>query len=128
MNRPNAVGLRYVTDQMPGIRREHSGKGFRYRYGNGKLVEDQQVLNRIKSLAIPPAWKEVWICGDPNGHLQATGRDERGRKQHRYHQHWREIRDETKYSRMLAFAKAVPKIRKRVNKDLALPGLPRDKV
>ena len=86
------------------------------------------MLQRIKSLAIPPAWTQVWICLDPEGHLQATGRDARGRKQHRYHPRWREIRDETKYARMLAFARALPKIRRRVRKNLALPGLPANKV
>jgi DNA topoisomerase I len=122
------VGLRYVADGMPGIRRENSGHGFRYRYPTGDVVQDEAVLGRIKSLAIPPAWTEVWICPDPSGHLQATGRDERGRKQSRYHPRWREVRDETKYARMLAFGKVLPKIRKRVAQHLALPGLPRNKV
>ncbi len=123
-----ASGLRYVTDQMPGIRRERSGSGFRYRYPTGELVHDEAVWQRIKSLVIPPAWKDVWICPDPYGHLQATGRDQRGRKQSRYHPHWRQTRDETKYARMIQFARALPQIRKRVNRDLALPGLPRNKV
>jgi DNA topoisomerase-1 len=121
-------GLRYVTDQMPGITREGSGQGFRYRYPIGEIVKDDAVLERIRSLAIPPAWTEVWICPDPAGHLQATGRDERGRKQSRYHPRWREIRDDTKYTRMIAFGQALPKIRRRVEQDLALPGLPRNKV
>ncbi|HYG34835.1 MAG TPA: DNA topoisomerase IB [Clostridia bacterium] len=124
----HVVGLRYVTDEMPGITREKSGQGFRYRYATGDFVQDEEVLNRIKSLAIPPAWTEVWICPDPYGHLQATGRDDRGRKQSRYHPRWREIRDETKYARMIAFGKALPRIRKRVEQDLALPGLQRNKV
>jgi len=124
----DAVGLDYVTDDKPGIRRENAGKGFRYRHAKGEIVDDPRVLARIKSLAIPPAWKHVWICADANGHLQATGRDDRGRKQHRYHPRWREIRDETKYARMLAFARALPKIRKRVDRDLRLAGLPRNKV
>src|SRR3954469_9832555 len=123
-----AVGLRYVSDDMPGIRREKSGAGFRYRYATGYLVQDTEVLQRIKSLAIPPAWTDVWICPDPEGHLQATGRDASRRKQHRYHPRWREIRDETKYSRMIEFARALPRIRQRIKKDLGLPGLPRNKV
>jgi DNA topoisomerase I len=123
-----AVGLRYVSDEQPGIRRHPAGKQFRYVVAAGKAVRDEQTLARIKALAIPPAWTEVWICPDPNGHLQATGRDVRGRKQYRYHRRWREIRDETKYGRMIAFAKALPHIRKRVKRDLALPGLPRNKV
>ena len=122
------VGLRYVTDQMPGITREHAGQGFHYRFSTWTIVSDEEVLKRIKSLAIPPAWTSVWICPDPYGHLQATGRDKRGRKQSRYHPQWREARDENKYTRMLAFGKALPRIRKRVAKDLALQGLPRDKI
>lgn len=122
------VGLRHVSDEQPGIRRETSGKGFRYREPSGKVVHDAETLKRIKSLVIPPAWKNVWICTNPNGHLQATGRDERGRKQFRYHPRWREIRDETKYARMIAFARSLPKIRRRVKKDMRLPALPRAKV
>ena len=122
------VGLRYVTDRMPGIRRERSGDGFRFRYPTGDIVQNEEVLKRIKALAIPPAWTDVWICPDPYGHLQATGRDQRRRKQSRYHLRWREIRDETKYAKMLAFGKVLPEIRKRVRKDLALEGLPRNKV
>ncbi|HVV70143.1 MAG TPA: DNA topoisomerase IB [Verrucomicrobiae bacterium] len=124
----HAMGLRYVTDQMPGIRRERAGLGFRYRYPTGELVHDLEVLRRIRSLAIPPAWTQVWICPDPAGHLQATGRDDRRRKQSRYHPSWREIRDQTKYARMIGFAKALPKIRRRVAHDLALRGLPQAKV
>jgi DNA topoisomerase I len=122
------AGLRYVTDDMPGIQREKSGHGFRYRYPTGDIVQESQVLDRIKSLAIPPAWKDVWICPDPAGHLQATGRDDRERKQHRYHLRWREVRDENKYGRMIAFGKALPRMRKRVLRDLALRGLTRNKV
>jgi DNA topoisomerase I len=122
------AGLRYVTDEMPGIHRERSRQGFRYRFPTGQIVRSQEVLKRIKSLAVPPAWTQVWICPDPFGHLQATGRDERGRKQNRYHPRWREVRDETKYVRMLAFGQALPRIRKQVEKDLRLEGLPRDKV
>lgn len=122
------AGLRYVSDDMPGIKRGKSGNGFRYRYATGDFVQETEVLNRIKSLAIPPAWTEVWICPDPAGHLQATGRDDRQRKQHRYHSRWRQIRDEDKYGRMIAFGKALPRIRKRALRDLSLPGLTRNKV
>ena len=122
------VGLRHVSDQTPGITRARSGKTFRYRDPNGKTVRDPETLRRIKSLVIPPAWTDVWICPNANGHLQATGRDDRRRKQFRYHPRWREIRDETKYARMIAFARALPAIRRRVRKDMALPGMPRNKV
>ena len=124
----HVVGLRHVSDEKPGIRRESSGKGFRYRNASGKIVRDMETLRRIKSLVIPPAWTDVWICAEPNGHLQATGRDDRGRKQFRYHPRWREIRDETKYARMVVFARELPKIRRRLKKDMALPDLPRNKV
>ena len=123
-----AAGLRYVSDAEPGIARLRSGSSFRYRTPSGKLVRDAETLARIRKLAIPPAWQDVWICTRDDGHLQATGRDARGRKQYRYHSRWREVRDETKYGRMLEFAKALPRIRRRVSQDLALPGLPRDKV
>lgn len=123
-----AAGLRYVTDVKPGIRRFRCGKGFRYTAPGGAPVNDEGTLARIKSLAIPPAWTGVWICTSPNGHLQATGRDARGRKQSRYHPRWREVRDETKYERMVQFAQALPAVRERVKKDLALAGLPREKV
>ena len=122
------VGLRYVADELPGFRRVKAGRGFRYLDRSGRAVHDQRQLGRIKSLAIPPAWTQVWICPLADGHLQATGRDARGRKQHRYHARWREVRDETKYARMTAFARALPKIRRRIAKDLKLPGLPRNKV
>ena|ERR1051326_864320 len=122
------AGLRYVSDDMPGIKREKCGLGFRYRYPTGDVVTEEEVLARIKSLVIPPAWTDVWICPDPAGHLQATGRDVRQRKQHRYHPRWREIRDETKYRGMIAFAKALPGIRKRILRDIALPGLSRNKL
>ena len=120
--------LRYVSDVHPGILRSRSGKGFSYRGPNGGLVKDKTVLARIRSLAIPPAWKHVWICLDEHGHLQATGRDARGRKQYRYHSRWRELRDEVKYARMADFAAALPRIRARVRRDLARQGLPREKV
>jgi len=123
-----AAGLRYVTDFRPGIRRKRHGKNFSYYDAEGKLIRDRETLARIRSLVIPPAWTGVWICPSPNGHLQATGRDARGRKQSRYHPRWREVRDETKYERMTLFADALPAIRERVDNDLALPGLPREKV
>jgi len=122
------VGLRHVSDESPGITRVRSGRTFRYRDAEGKFVRDPETLRRIKSLVIPPAWTEVWICSNPNGHLQATGRDDRKRKQFRYHPRWREIRDETKYARMIAFARALPGVRRRVRKDMALGGMPRNKV
>ena len=123
-----SAGLRYVADDQPGFTRKRAGKAFRYFDANGKEVRDKDQLARIKSLAIPPAWTDVWICPSPNGHLQATGRDARGRKQHRYHPKWREARDDTKFTRMIAFARALPKIRKRIAEDLKLPGLTRNKV
>jgi len=120
--------LRYVTDSKPGIRRRRSGKGFTYTDPDGKRVRDKETLRRIRSLVIPPAWTAVWICPIANGHLQATGRDARGRKQSRYHPRWREVRDETKYERMQLFAQALPVIRERVDQHLAMPGLPRERV
>ncbi len=123
-----AAGLRYVTDEMPGIRRVSRGKHFAYLAPDGKEIADEDELKRIKALAVPPAYQDVWICPVANGHLQATGRDARGRKQYRYHKRFREIRDETKYARMIAFAQALPKIRERIAADLSLSGLPREKV
>jgi DNA topoisomerase-1 len=123
-----AAGLRYVSDESPGIARKRHGKAFRYLRPDASAVRDRETLNRIRSLAIPPAWQGVWICLRDDGHLQATGRDARLRKQYRYHRRWREVRDETKYGRMVAFAKALPRIRRRVNRDLALADLPREKV
>ncbi len=123
-----AAGLRYVSDARPGIHRKKWRTGFRYTASDGAPVRDADTLGRIKSLAIPPAWGNVWICPIPNGHLQATGRDARGRKQSRYHPRWREVRDETKYERMMMFGDALPLIRERVDHDLSLPGLPRPKV
>jgi len=123
-----AAGLRYVSDSMPGIRRRRSGKGFSYVGPHGRPINDEKTLARIRSLAIPPAYHDVWICPAANGHLQATGRDARGRKQYRYHPKWRQVRDETKFGRMLAFSKALPKIRRRVKRDMGLPGLSREKV
>ena len=122
------AGLRYVSDQQPGIRRVRSGKGFRYLGPTGKQVLDSGTQLRIRSLAIPPAWSDVWICPEPNGHLQARGRDARGRKQYRYHHEYRRVREQTKYDRLIAFGKALPRIRRKVEHDLARPGLPREKV
>src|SRR5579859_1228613 len=123
-----AAGLRYVSDTQPGIRRKRVGKHFSYMGLDGKPVHDPRELERIKKIGIPPAWKDVWICPSPKGHLQATGRDAKGRKQYRYHPRWREVRDETKYDRMIAFGEALPAIRERVARDLSLPGLPYEKV
>lgn len=122
------AGLRYVSDRQPGYTRQSKGDDFEYLDVEGKPIRDEQRLLRIKGLAVPPAWKDVWICPSPNGHIQATGRDARGRKQYRYHDRWREVRDENKYERMVNFGDALPKVRQRVRKDLALPGLPRRKV
>jgi DNA topoisomerase I len=123
-----SAGLVYVSPEEPGFRRVRSGKGFRYVDARGRTVTDKVTLARIKRLAIPPAWREVWVCARDNGHLQALGKDVRGRKQYRYHPRWREVRDETKYNRMLEFARALPTIRARVERDLRRPGLPREKV
>ena len=124
-----AAGLRHVTDAGPGIRRRRRGRGFQYVSPAGATLRDEAVLERIRSLAVPPAWTDVWICPSPVGHLQATGRDARGRKQYRYHPRWREVRDATKYHRMIAFGKALPRIRRRVDRDLARRrGLERERV
>jgi DNA topoisomerase-1 len=120
--------LRYTDDQRPGIERQRRGKGFRYVAPSGRAIRDPDQIMRLQRLAIPPAWREVWISPDPHGHLQATGRDARGRKQYRYHRRWRQLRDETKYHRMIAFGRVLPAIRARVERDLARPGLPREKV
>jgi DNA topoisomerase-1 len=122
------AGLRYVSDERPGYRRNSKGKHFEYFDTEGKAIGDEQRLLRIKGLAIPPAWTDVWICPSANGHVQATGRDARGRKQYRYHERWREVRDENKFERLAQFAKALPNIRRRVAQDLKLPALPRRKV
>lgn len=122
------AGLRYVSDDQPGFSRRPKGEEFEYFDQKGKPIHDEQRLLRIKRLAIPPAWTDVWICPSPNGHIQATGRDARRRKQYRYHERWREIRNENKYDRLINFGKALPKIRRRLKKDLALSGLPREKV
>ena len=123
-----SAGLRYVSDAKPGITRKRWRKGFRYYDAEGERIHDPETLARVKSLVVPPAWNGVWICPNPKGHLQATGRDARGRKQSRYHPRWREVRDETKYERMMAFGIALPMIRERVELDLARPALPREKI
>src|SRR5881396_608755 len=122
------AGLQYVSDDRPGYARRAKNGEFEYLDTQGKTIRDEQRLLRIKRLAIPPAWTDVWVCPSPNGHIQATGRDARRRKQYLYHERWREVRDETKYDRMLGFAEKLPKIRKRVRNDLKLRGLPREKV
>jgi len=120
--------LAYVNDQEQGVRRLPRGKGFSYVDEDGRPVKDETTLARIRALAIPPAWTSVWICPDPNGHIQAVGRDQKGRKQYRYHPDWRADRDARKYDRMAAFGRALPRLRKRVEADLARRGLPREKV
>ena len=122
------AGLRYVSDNSPGYRRKANGEHFEYLDAEEKRIRDEQRLLRIKRLAIPPAWTDVWICPSANGHLQATGRDARRRKQYRYHDRWRETRDENKFERLADFAKALPNIRRRVARDIKLRGLPREKV
>jgi DNA topoisomerase-1 len=122
------VGLRYVSDAMPGIARLKAGRGFRYVDAHDEPVRDAKTLTRIRALVIPPAWTDVWICASPNGHLQATGRDARGRKQYRYHVRWREVRDENKFDRLAAFGKSLPGIREQVRADLRKHNLPREKV
>lgn len=123
-----AAGLRYVSDSMPGIRRKRKGRGFAYYGVDGRLIRDRDELRRIKALVIPPAWSDVWICPIPNGHMQVTGRDAKGRKQYRYHPRYRQVRDETKFSRMLEFSEVLPSIRARIERDLSRPGLTRKKV
>lgn len=122
------AGLRYVSDAQPGIRRVRRGRGFSYRRADGSPVTDERTLSRIRSLAVPPAWNDVWICASGRGHIQASGRDARGRKQYRYHPRWRVVRDESKFHRLVAFGEALPRIRTQVEKDLALHGLPRERV
>jgi DNA topoisomerase-1 len=123
-----AAHLHYVNDRLPGIRRLRAGHGFVYRGPGGGILRDPEELRRIKALGIPPAWTDVWICPDPDGHLQAVGYDACGRKQYRYHPRWREVRDETKFEHLLTFGRALPRIRRRVEADLRRRGLPREKV
>ncbi|KQT45644.1 DNA topoisomerase I [Methylobacterium sp. Leaf456] len=122
------AGLRYVDDAKPGLRRKRSGKGFRYIDAKGAPIRDAEEIERLKSLAIPPAYTDVWICPNPNGHIQATGRDEKGRKQYRYHPRFREAREASKFHRIMAFAEALPGIRARIDADMGRRGLPREKV
>ena len=123
-----SVGLVYISDDEPGIRRKKAGKGFTYVMPGGARVEDKATLERIRALAIPPAYTDVWICPDPRGHIQATGRDAKGRKQYRYHTGFREVRESTKYEHMLEFAQSLPAIRARIREHMGLPGLSREKV
>jgi len=123
-----AAGLRYVTDAAPGIRRQRRGRGFTYIAADGSVIRDKAELERIRKLVIPPRWTNVWICPNPSGHLQVTARDARGRKQYRYHPRYRAVRDETKFGRMIAFSEILPLIRERVERDVTLPELSRDKV
>jgi DNA topoisomerase I len=123
-----AAALRYVSDHQPGIRRRRSGKGFVYLNSKGRGIHDLATLQRIRQLVIPPAWTNVWISPLPNGHLQATGRDAKGRKQYRYHDHWRQVRDDAKFDRLIEFGAALPKLRRRVQRDLRLRGICREKV
>ncbi len=123
-----AAHLRYISDKRPGIRRVRTPKGFRYVAPDGSRITDEETISRIQKLAIPPAYEDVWICPEPNGHLQAVGRDARGRKQYRYHARWRQVRDESKYAKMLVFGRVLPRIRERIEQDLALRGLPRERV
>ncbi len=124
-----AIGLRYVTDDIPGIQRKRSGKkGFTYFDTNGDRIRDPEEIRRINALAIPPAYKNVWICPFANGHLQATGRDAKDRKQYRYHPLWRSVRDQSKFTRMIMFSQSLPQIRQRLEHDLSLPGIPKEKV
>jgi len=123
-----AVGLRYITDSEPGIRREQGDEGFQYRGPEGTLIRDPATLDRIRSLALPPAWTDVWICATDDGHIQATARDAKRRKQYRYHHRYRTLRDETKFTRMLEFSRHLPRIRRRVERDIRREGLPREKV
>jgi DNA topoisomerase-1 len=123
-----AAGLQYVSDHGPGIRRRRAGAGFVYAAPSGSRIRAAAELVRIRALAVPPAWKDVWICPDASGHIQATGRDARGRKQYRYHPRWRAFRDDHKYERLSAIGQVLPAVRGRVDRDLARPGLPREKV
>jgi DNA topoisomerase-1 len=126
--RPATGGPRHAGDDLPGFTRRRAGRGFSYRDADGRRIRDRDTIERIRRIAIPPAWTEVWICPDPNGRIQATGRDARGRKQYRYHPRYRSRRDRAKFERLIAFARALPAIRDQVERDLARSGLPREKV
>lgn len=121
-------GLRYVSDESPGVTRKRKGANFAYYNAEGKRIRDPVELERIRSLVIPPAWERVWICPRANGHLQATGIDARGRKQYKYHPSWRSVRDEAKFEKLLSFAEALPRIRAQVDEDMRPPNLTREKV
>lgn len=123
-----AAGLHYVSDDRPGIRRRRCGKGFCFYAPDGRKITDEDTLRRIRALAIPPAYRDVWISPDPLGHIQATGRDAKGRKQYRYHPRWREVRDAVKYDRMIAFAETLPRIREHCDAHLRKQGMPRERV
>ena len=123
-----AAGLLYVSDADPGFARRRAGRGFSYRDADGATVRDRPVIERIRALAIPPAWTSVWICSTPRGHLQATGRDARGRKQYRYHPDWQQLRGQVRFARLADFGQALPRLRRRLRHDLGRRGLPRDKV
>ncbi len=122
------AGLRYVSDAQPGITRRRRGKGFSYHHPDGSLVDDPDQRARIEAIVVPPAWTDVWICPRPDGHIQATGRDDRDRKQYRYHPRWHEVRDATKFDSLREFGHTLPKVRAQVEADLARPGLPEEKV
>lgn len=122
------AGLAYVSDDMPGITRRRSGTGFRYIDEDGRAVKDPETLSRIRELVIPPAWTDVWICAVPQGHIQVTGRDQRGRKQYRYHDGWSAVRDTAKYSSLAVFGSTLPRIRSQIDRDLRKRGVPRERV
>ncbi len=122
------AGLRYVSDLAPGLRRVRAGDGFSYRHVDGSALRDAATLQRIRTLAIPPAWSDIWICPQPRGHLQASGRDARGRKQYRYHAQWNAVRGDGKFDRVVTFAASLPRLRRRLHRDLKTSGFPRDKV
>ena len=122
------AGLRYASDEEAGIRRRRAGRGFTYRRPDGARVADDATIERIRALVVPPAWTDVWICRTRNGHIQATGRDARGRKQYRYHDEWRRVRDEAKFGDLAAFGESLPEVRRTVESDLARRGLPAEKV
>jgi DNA topoisomerase I len=126
--RARMAGLRYVSDESPGITRRRCGRGFTYLDADGRTIRDAQARRRFADLAVPPAWTEVWICPSPKGHIQVTGRDDRGRKQYRYHELWRAVSDASKYARLVPFALALPALRRRVRRDLGREGLDRRRV
>ena len=122
------AGLVYVSDEEPGIKRLRKGKGFTYKSPRSQTIKNPKVIERIKKLVVPPAWKDVWICQEPEGHLQVTGRDARNRKQYRYHEKWNLFRNSNKFDRMIAFAEKLPELRKKIEEDLKLSGLPSEKI